>query len=49
MWCHLGGLSDVLGRNKGAALAYLVLAFSYLVFAFSHSLLHSIFLLCFSA
>ncbi len=33
-----GGLSDVLGRNKGAALAYLVLAFSYLVFAFSHSL-----------
>ncbi len=29
-----GGISDVLGRKKGAALAYLTLAISYLCFAF---------------
>ena len=33
-----GGISDILGRNKGAALAYLVLACSYAVFAFFNSM-----------
>jgi MFS family permease len=33
-----GGISDILGRNKGAALAYLVLACSYAVFALFNSM-----------
>jgi sugar phosphate permease len=33
-----GGISDVLGRNKGAALAYLILACSYAIFAFFNSM-----------
>ncbi|MGQ9546831.1 MAG: MFS transporter [Dehalococcoidia bacterium] len=33
-----GGISDRLGRRRGAALAYLVLALSYLLFALFHTL-----------
>ncbi len=33
-----GGISDLIGRRYGAALAYLTLAFSYLIFAFYKSM-----------
>ena len=35
---YLGGISDIFGRNYGAALAYLTLAGSYLIFALFNSL-----------
>ena len=44
-----GGLSDYLGRARGAALAYLILAISYLLFALIQSAPGYYFRLCFSA